>query len=79
MDTSKNIKNLRQSLGLSKSSFGNLLNITRMAVSYYEAGKREPKKEIAYKMLDIAASSGYKMKLEDIYPRESIAQGNDRL
>jgi len=63
------IKKLRLSLGMSQQSFANAIGTSKMTVSHYERGIREPLVKIAHKISDFAASKGKKLTLEGIYPR----------
>jgi DNA-binding XRE family transcriptional regulator len=72
MKTTSTIKDLRLLLGKSQAAFGEMLNVSRTAIAYYEARERFPKKNIAYKIIDIARSNGLSINLEDIYPRQRL-------
>lgn len=66
------LKHLRSELCLSQRALANILGITRTAISNYECGSRYPDLKIAYKILDLAATKGITLSLEDIYPRKLI-------
>lgn len=70
MKTKSVIQSLRAHLRVSRKEFGKMLNVSGAAIAYYEGAVRYPKKEIAYKIIDIAGVNGFEIKLEDIYPRK---------
>ena len=65
------IKKLRLKLRMSIDSFAKMMNVTSMAIYYYESNRRIPRLEMAYKILDLAKKHSYPMTLDDIYPRPS--------
>lgn len=63
------IKNLRLKMGMSRHDFAAQLKVSYGAICNYEYGSRSPRREICYRIIDLAKKHGIKIELEDIYPR----------
>jgi DNA-binding XRE family transcriptional regulator len=63
------VTKLRKKLNLRKSEMADLLDISTPGLHNYEIGRRLPKPEIAYRIIDIAKLNGVILTLEDLYPR----------
>ena len=60
---------LVDSIFLSRSDLARELGITIGALSHYECNTRQPRIDIAYRLIDVAKTKGVNISLEDIYER----------
>lgn len=64
---SKNIKKIRQALGMSQSQFSRAINIQVMTISVWELGKQVISAKNAAKVAQYATYAGVPTTLDDIY------------
>ena len=56
LDVPTLVKKIRESLDLSLGAFGQLLGVSRTAISNYESGRSKPKEEVLKRIKELAAS-----------------------
>lgn len=65
MDVGVKIKKLRKDLRYSQKAFADLVGISQVAVSQYEAGQRAPSWTVLNKIMKFAKANKVKIKLLD--------------
>lgn len=70
MSTGKNIKTLRNRLGMTQVQFANELKVTQGNVSLWETDVKNPSVPVSYKIIKLAKSKGVIVSLEYIRPEE---------
>ena len=66
MSAKEYIKNARVELGLNRSEFADLVGTSRMNISYYELGNRNPSAAIARKIVDKLKEHNIILKYRDL-------------
>ena len=62
------LRHIRKSSGMSQLNFSKELGITQSYLSMLEAGCRDIKFDLAYKIINIAKRHGVKTKIENLRP-----------
>ncbi|WP_051210963.1 helix-turn-helix domain-containing protein [Runella zeae] len=68
----KNIRLLRERLGLSQEALADYLKVSHVTISYYETGQRTIPSRNLLKISELFGIDAYKLSLEDIQIEENI-------
>lgn len=60
-------KRFRSSVGWTQADLADALGVKRSAVANYEVGQ-VPRRDVAYRFLDVAKAEGFDCSLEDVLP-----------
>jgi DNA-binding transcriptional regulator YiaG len=70
LESSKNLRAIREYLELTQADFGEAIGVIKSTVSDYENGRSRPDPTTARAIVRLAVSRGMKIALEYVYPAE---------
>lgn len=69
--SANNIRNIRERLGLSQTTFADAIAVSQASVSNYEGGRQEVLPEVARRVIAAALERGVKISFDDVYATEA--------
>lgn len=68
----KNVKYIREQLGLSQDELAKIISVSQSSISNYERHKQEISPPVARRLVALSRNHGLKVSLDDIYAKDPL-------